>query len=268
MIEYKIIKKGRYGFIDPIPEGKLRIMLDRKMFYVKQGIEFMINPVWGEIHMYNRKLGKFPWGFQRKVRTIFESWKKYSRDNFIMFEPQLYNMEILAMKDESLRKYQCEAVKEFCGGEDGIICVPTGGGKTRIGIEIIKQLNVKTLIVVHTRDLVRQWSAIIPDNAEVRTYQGIKDNKILRDYGLVIFDECHHVSSKSLYNVAMKSLNARLLGLSATPYRTDGEDMRIEASLGKIIFNIKRKELIDLGFLSNAKIFYHEIKKDNYMYKT
>jgi len=43
---------------------------------------------------------------------------------------------------------------------------------------------------------------------------------------------------------------------SATPYREDGEDMRIQASLGEIVYQIERRKLIDEGFLSDASVHY------------
>jgi len=265
-MNYKITKQGRYGVITPIPTGRLATVLNSKMSYKKQGIEFMSNPIWGIIKLYNKDKGIFPWGFRKLVVDIFESWKQYSSGDDYEIDNQIYTFENIYYNDIQLRTYQKEAVKSFLQNQGGILCIPTGGGKTRMAIEIIKQLNVPTLVVVGTRDLHTQWSEQVDSNVTIKTYQGIKDYNILKEYKFVIYDECHHVSAKSLYKVAMRCPNAILLGLSATPYRTDGEDMKIEAALGKIIYTITRRELIDMGYLSDARVYYHEIPEDSFKY--
>jgi superfamily II DNA or RNA helicase len=104
------------------------------------------------------------------------------------------------------------------------------------------------------------------ENVDIITYQSIKTKFMLLGYGLVIFDECHHVAAKKLFNVAMNCPNAILVGLSATPKREDGEDMRIEAALGKIVYSITRRELIVQGYLCDAKVSYHAISKSAYIF--
>jgi superfamily II DNA or RNA helicase len=50
-----------------------------------------------------------------------------------------------------------------------------------------------------------------------------------------------------------------LVGLSATPIREDGETMRLEAALGNVVYKIDRKDLINMGFLSNAVVRYVDV---------
>ena len=135
-MNYKIIKQGRYGVINPIPTGKLATVLNGKMSYKKQGIEFMQNPIWGIVKLYNRDRGVFPWGFRKLVVDIFESWKQYSNDTYEI-DNQTRIFECIYWNDSELREYQKNAVKSFVYNQGGILCIPTGGGKTRIAIEII-----------------------------------------------------------------------------------------------------------------------------------
>jgi superfamily II DNA or RNA helicase len=263
-MKYTIEKQGMKGVIIPVPTGKLSTMLNKQMHYVKQGIEYMTNPIWGHIYLYNRKKGTFPWGFYAKVCTIFKKWKEYSGDEYEL--PKQFTKCTDLFYDEQLRPYQKTAVKSFCMLGGGIICIPTGGGKTRVALEVIKQLQKKTLVIVHTRDLLSQWEKVADENTIVKTYQSIKSYYFLRNFGLVIFDEAHHVSAKMLYRIAMQCDDAILMGLSATPYRTDGEDMRIEAVLGKKVYEITRKELIDCNYLSHAKVYYHDLEQDVFNY--
>jgi superfamily II DNA or RNA helicase len=268
MVNYIITKQGRYGQISPIPEGKLRNMLIKKMSYAKQGIEFMQNKLWGIVKLYKADKGLFPWGFRNLVISIFEEWQKYSGEisNFDYNSPSIVVSS--NYQDKELREYQKDALWDLGVSGGGIVSMPCRSGKTRVACEYIKQLNVKTMVVVTTIDLKEQWEQQVSSDVIVRTYQGLKakDKALLNSLGLVIFDECHHVSAKSLYNVAMNCPNAQLVGLSATPYREDGEEMKIEAALGKIVYKIGRKELAQQGFLSDAIVKVHNIRPDSYKY--
>jgi len=267
-MNYTITKQGRYGIIFPIPTGKLCNMLSKKMSYVKQGAEFMPHPEWGIIKLYNPVKGRFPWGFKKLVVSIMKEWKIYSHDDFIIDYSLNFPEHGVTWYDKELREYQLDAINELYKNDGGILCLPTGAGKTRIAIEYIKQKNCNTLVVVHTLDLLNQWAKqtnLLP-NVKIATYQSLKSLSDLAKYNLVIFDECHHVASKSLYKIAMNCPNAQLIGLSASPKREDGEDMKIEAALGTIVYSITRKELINKGYLVNAKVYYHSLEpaENNY----
>lgn len=59
-------------------------------------------------------------------------------------------------------------------------------------------------------------------------------HKMLNNYGLVIYDECHHVASKTAMNV-MQKVNARYVyGVTATPKRSDNLDKEIFMLIGPI----------------------------------
>jgi superfamily II DNA or RNA helicase len=266
-MNYIITKQGRWGKISPIPIGKLQNMLKAKMSYKKQGIEFMPNPIWGIVKLYKADKGLFPWGFRNLVKSIFEEWEKYSGETHTIIQD--INISFLEhYYDNELRDYQKQAIEELNTNQGGIISMPCRSGKTRVACEYIKQINKPTMVVVTTIDLKEQWEAQVSSDVIVRTYQGLKakDKNLLNSLGLVIFDECHHVSAKSLYNVAMNCPNAQLVGLSATPYREDGEEMKIEAALGKIVYKISRKELVTAGYLSDAIVKVHNIEPDKYKY--
>ncbi len=72
---------------------------------------------------------------------------------------------------------------------------------------------------------------------------------------VIIFDECHHLPASSFYRVAMacKSASYRF-GLSATPWRDDGEDMLLEAALGPKLSCTNCSYLISRGFLVRPQI--------------
>ena len=71
----------------------------------------------------------------------------------------------------------------------------------------------------------------------------------------IIVDECHHTPCATLLSVLTASrLAYHRFGLSATPYRSDGLDIMINAALGPRIVNRSASELARLGFLVNANI--------------
>ena len=66
--------------------------------------------------------------------------------------------------------------------------------------------------------------------------------ELVKDYGMVIVDECHHVSAVS-FELILKSVNARYVyGLTATPTRKDGHHPIITMQCGPIRFRDDAKK--------------------------
>ena len=71
----------------------------------------------------------------------------------------------------------------FNAGNYGIIKSPTGSGKSIIGIYIMKKTKVRTLICIHTKDLVMQWYNFIIEQFgdgirdKIGIVGGLKDNE-------------------------------------------------------------------------------------------
>jgi superfamily II DNA or RNA helicase len=174
-----------------------------------------------------------------------------------------YKEPIYPAKDlpSRLRPYQIEAISAL-NKSSGILCMPTGSGKTLVVTEYLRtHPEWKSIVIVPTIDIRTQWQEYNVPNMLVSTYQNpeLKKDKFLEQFDVLVFDECHHVAAKSLYALSMKCKTAaRLIGVSATTRREDGEDMRITGALGKIIYSVSRSELIKQGFLANAKVYYLE----------
>ena len=150
---------------------------------------------------------------------------------------------------KSLRPKQLPIVEAYLNsvnnieGGGGIISVPCGYGKTVLALYILTQLKVKTLVVVHKEFffLMNQWKERIEDflpDARVGRIQGkvIKtenkdivlgmlqsismseyDEDVFKDFGFVIYDECHHLGAEVFSKALTKTSFKYLLGLSATP---------------------------------------------------
>ncbi|AYV84868.1 MAG: superfamily II DNA or RNA helicase, partial [Hyperionvirus sp.] len=79
------------------------------------------------------------------------------------------------------------------------------------------------------------------------------DPGIFADFGLVIYDECHHVASRVFSNALAKTGAKYTLGLSATPIRLDGLTRVIHWYVGEFIHreeSRKNKQVI-------AKVFHY-----------
>ena len=181
----------------------------------------------------------------------------------------------------TLRDNQREAVDALARQNTGVLYATTAFGKTVAGIGIIARHNVNALILVHTKALLDQWVKRIneflviddiPEEApnkrgrkktlspigtlsssgnslhgiiDIALLQScVSDNEVksfVRDYGMVIADECHHISAVS-YEQVMKAVNARYVyGLTATPFRQDGHQPILFMQCGPIRYTADAK---------------------------
>ena len=160
------------------------------------------------------------------------------------------------------RPYQSEAVELWRKNERcGTVILPTGAGKTHVATMAIELCGRQTLVVVPTIDLMNQWYDLLIStfNAEigligggfyeigaitVTTYASAFRHmeRIGNQFGLVIFDEAHHLPGEGYKYAAEFCLAPFRLGLTATPERADsGEDL-LEALIGKIIYRREAQE--------------------------
>ena len=180
-----------------------------------------------------------------------------------------------------LRDNQQEAVNALAMKNTGVLSATTAFGKTVTAIGLIAKHSVNTLILVHTKALLYQWVQrieqflVINDVPEVEEEKCkrkkslspigtlsstgnklhgiidialmqscISDGKVkpfVKDYGLVIADECHHVSGFNFEQI-LKAVNAKYVyGLTATPIRKDGHQPIIFMQCGPIRYNADAK---------------------------
>lgn len=178
-----------------------------------------------------------------------------------------------------LRENQQEAVNTLATNNTGVLSATTAFGKTVAAIGLIAKHSVNTLILVHTKALLDQWvqrleQFLVIDDVPViekgkhkknlspigtltstgNKLHGIIDialmqscisdgevRPIVKDYGQVIADECHHVSAVNFEQI-LKTVNARYVyGLTATPIRKDGHQPIIFMQCGPIRYNADAK---------------------------
>ena len=181
-----------------------------------------------------------------------------------------------------LRPDQEEAVKRLAAYDNGVLAATTAFGKTVAAIGLIAERKVNTLILVHTQALLQQWkntleqfltvNEALPEQPFKRgrkkklshfgqfggsknSLTGIVDIAVIQslytegevkpfinDYGMIIADECHHVSAVS-FEAVLRSAHAKYVyGLTATPKRADGHQPVIFMQCGPIRYSANAKE--------------------------
>lgn len=182
------------------------------------------------------------------------------------------------------REEQLEAINALLSYTNGILHATTAFGKTVTAAAIIARKKVNTLILVHSKALLKQWHDRLTEFLNIdypqheeknkrgrgkvfspigcfdssgNTLHGIIDIALIQscldedgvkpfvqDYGMVIVDECHHVSSITFEQVLMSIKAHTIYGLTATPIRKDGHQPIIFMQCGPIRFSTDVKSQI------------------------
>jgi len=161
------------------------------------------------------------------------------------------------------RHYQTDSIEAWKNNQRcGVIVLPTGAGKTHVATMAIEICGRQTLIVVPTLDLMNQWFDLLLStfNAEigligggfyeigaitVTTYASAfrHQERLGNQFGLIIFDECHHLPGEGYKYAAEFALAPFRLGLTATPERTDEGDLLLDDLVGNIVYRLEAQQL-------------------------
>jgi superfamily II DNA or RNA helicase len=165
-----------------------------------------------------------------------------------------------------LRTHQQSVIDMVSKKDYGVIVAPPGSGKTIIGLKIIADKSQSTLIIVHRKHLLEQWTerieaflgiprreigiisqgkSIIGKQITLATIQSLAKQieSIQNAFGTIIVDECHHVPAETFRNTIEKLQAYYLYGLTATPFRKYNDGKMIFTHLGEIIANIHPAEI-------------------------
>jgi len=162
------------------------------------------------------------------------------------------------------REYQRKAVNNWLGaGKRGCIIMPTGAGKTIVGLSAIEQVSSATIIVVPTIDLIDQWANAIStcltdikvgrlgggeDDVEaitISTYDSAygRASMLGNRFSLIMFDEVHHLAAPGYRRIAEQFASPFRLGLTATLEREDGKEVELPKLVGGVVFEISPTNL-------------------------
>jgi len=199
---------------------------------------------------------------------------------------------------QELRPYQTRAVEDLRakvreGYKSAVLVAPTGAGKTTIAASLIESANKherRVMFMAHRKELIDQCSARLDAHGidhgiikagnkrrnalpvQVASVQTLV-NRLAPKGGqrellqgpmypadIFIIDECHRAKAASYKKCLAAYPDAFILGLTATPFRTDGQ------GLGDMFQTLVQastpRELTDLGFLVPARVFTTPILPD------
>jgi superfamily II DNA or RNA helicase len=166
----------------------------------------------------------------------------------------------------TLQNHQQDVINTLSKKDFGIIVAPPGSGKTVIGLKIIVDKGQPSLILVHRKQLLEQWTerieaflnipkrdigvigqgkAKIGEQITVATIQSLPKEleSVQHKFGTIIVDECHYVPAEIFRNIIEKLQTYYLYGLTATPFRKYNDGKIIFTHLGEIIANIQSSEV-------------------------
>jgi len=189
----------------------------------------------------------------------------------VYFEDRVLDLPALALQSEyELRDYQRDALDAWAENRNrGVLELPTGSGKTVIGLKAIESIGQPTLVVVPTIDLLEQWRAELetelvdsdggrPEIGQlgggvqqvgdltVATYDStyLRADDLGDRFGLVIYDEVHHLGGQGFRDAARLLAAPARLGLTATFERPDGAHETIAELVGDVVY---RRNVDDLA---------------------
>jgi superfamily II DNA or RNA helicase len=224
-------------------------------------------------------------GIPRGCRSSLIDLLESSNVKYVFDDKRNKGRQINVCFKGTLREEQDLAANTLLQYENGILSVPTAFGKTVIGASLIANRKCNTLILVHLQTLCDQWKKSLEQFLEINeslpepekkrgrkkvrsiigqigsgknTSSGIVDialiqslihenevDSLVKNYGMVIVDECHHASSLNYERVLSETNAQYVYGLTATPKRQDGQHPLTFMQCGPIRYSISAKEQAD-----------------------
>jgi len=180
----------------------------------------------------------------------------------------------------TLREEQAAAFEALARHDTGVLAATTAFGKTVVAAALLAHRARSTLVLVHRRELVTQWTERLKTFLSVeagdlgvigggrRKPSGRIDvaliqslvrkgdvSDLVEGYGHLIVDECHHLSAASFELVTRRSKARYILGLSATVTRKDGHHPIVFMQCGPVRYRVNpRSQAAQRGFAHRVRL--------------
>jgi len=186
------------------------------------------------------------------IKSPTGSGKTYAIGNIVS---QINQSTMVYVVSLELLTQMHETISLATGEEVGMI----GGGKC-----IIKKFNICSV-----------WTAGAACGSTIKALDEENNDKwtpnekqkreileVINSSKLIILDEAQFAAAQSIRLILKESKSAVYrLGFTATPWRTSGDDILLEAAFGPKICDITASELIEKGYLAQPKIIFRDIPK-------
>ncbi len=201
-----------------------------------------------------------------RYREVVTALTRWARAGHGAFTDTARRYNALALSHRAERQafaHQREAITAWkAKGSRGVVVLPTGAGKSYVAEMAIASVQRSALVVAPTLDLMNQWYDVLvtafgakvgllgggyhePEDLTVSTYDSayIHMERLGDRWGLVVFDECHHLPSPTYLMAAEMSLAPYRLGLTATLERSDGREALLDERVGPLVYAKGIKDL-------------------------
>lgn len=193
------------------------------------------------------------------------------------------SLELVPRREREPFPHQREALEAWAqGGRAGVVVLPTGAGKSYVAELAIARVQRSTLVVAPTIDLMTQWmnllGAAFGEELVGGLGGGLHDVRPLTAttydsaflhlehlgdrFGMLVFDECHHLPSASYGQAAECAIAPFRLGLTATPERPDGGHERLPELIGPTVY---RRDIQDMAgdYLADYEVVRLRVQLDD-----
>jgi superfamily II DNA or RNA helicase len=210
------------------------------------------------------KIPRGAWNFLPNSVRYFDQRSFPKRKKF-HFEVELDRTDI-----DPRFEGQSAAVEAMFENEQGLIIRAPGTGKTQIALAFAASVGTRTLVIVHTKDILDQWMTYakeaIPDAkigriqgqkceigditiATVQTLRGYvtgQSKQWWKQFGCIMLDEAHHASALTFEAVLNTCPAKYRFGFTASETRADGMHPTMKFIIGPVIHKQKFSSSVDL----------------------
>lgn len=237
-------------------EMKIAIEIDGESFHNPERISH--NKYYDDLLKQNSLIYD-NWKVYRWAYAQLKNLREKVKDELTVFVGEMPNFRVLEDylpkqkgKAIALKDHQQAAIDNLLkmreeGESIALLYHATGAGKTVTAVSDARKLSERTLFLAHTRELVSQaqgtfqriWPEVsaglyVAEQKDTGSYvvcgsvQSIAQNLEQfkpDEFGYIIIDECHHGTANTYKKILGHFKPKFTLGLTATPERTDGEDL-------------------------------------------
>ena len=202
--------------------------------------------------------------------------KRPTRDSFTAANDFKFE-GLLRAEQKEVRQ---EALKQLSSSGSILLSMYCGFGKSSTSMKLACDIGLKTLIIVNKIILIKQWEEGIKTFCPVSSVQKLTTRSkkedcsfyiinaqnvekmgksFFSDIGTVIVDEAHLIMAETLSRCLQWVHPRYLIGLTATPYRTDGLNILLDLYFGKykIIKELWREHIaykVSTGFKPTVEL--------------